>query len=576
MDGWLTIGTKIDDSGFKNQLEELEDETNSKAIDITDQVQKEVNEMFKQIAQDYGEETANLVKRTSEILEEFRGLTADKEIISSDDIKNIEILRKEMESINNQLQKTIGTKFYIKGLNDFKKETLDINAKLKDVGNSIMGVIKKIGKWSLALLGIRAMYGFIRNAVNQVAQEDQTLQTQIQYINYAIGTALKPVLEFVLNIIYKIIAGIGAIIKLITGVNIFAKATADNFVRANSGASALKKTLAGFDEMNIIGGGGTGLLGDINADIGNLRDLASEVEKTTSKIKEWFTKPLPTREELEGNAEIYKNAWIKVGNFLGLGVIFNEFKQRLNELKEQLKPIWQPVIDSFNETISRIKILLKPFTDYLDEHFIKPIRDKFSNWKEDFLKKYAKFINKLIYGANMFLQYFGIQIDYIDEESALTGKDIEKNIGGALDKTMKKAEEAYKPFDTLYGKLKELTNKTWNIVTNFVISGKDKLNQQLNPLRQSLASIGIKLPYLAKGGIINMPSRGVPVGGAIAGERGMEGVIPLTDSQQMAMLGEAIGKYISMNATVPVYIGNRLVLREMKRIEAEENFAYNR
>ena len=54
----------------------------------------------------------------------------------------------------------------------------------------------------------------------------------------------------------------------------------------------------------------------------------------------------------------------------------------------------------------------------------------------------------------------------------------------------------------------------------------------------------IKIPRLAKGGIINLPGRGVPVGSAIGGERGQEGVIPLTDSQQMALLGEAIGKYI--------------------------------
>lgn len=86
----------------------------------------------------------------------------------------------------------------------------------------------------------------------------------------------------------------------------------------------------------------------------------------------------------------------------------------------------------------------------------------------------------------------------------------------------------------------------------------------------------LKLPRLAKGGIINMPGRGVPVGGAIAGERGAEAVIPLTDSQQMALIGEAIGKYVNINATVPVYVGNRQIAREIKRINAENDFAYNR
>ena len=83
------------------------------------------------------------------------------------------------------------------------------------------------------------------------------------------------------------------------------------------------------------------------------------------------------------------------------------------------------------------------------------------------------------------------------------------------------------------------------------------------------------LPRLAKGGIVNMPSRGVPIGGAIAGEKGAEGVIPLTDSQQMALLGEAIGRYITINATIPVYAYNRQVAREVRKIEANRSFATN-
>ena len=50
----------------------------------------------------------------------------------------------------------------------------------------------------------------------------------------------------------------------------------------------------------------------------------------------------------------------------------------------------------------------------------------------------------------------------------------------------------------------------------------------------------LTFPRIGKGGIINLPNRGVNIGGTICGELGAEGVIPLTDSQQMALLGEAI------------------------------------
>ena len=83
------------------------------------------------------------------------------------------------------------------------------------------------------------------------------------------------------------------------------------------------------------------------------------------------------------------------------------------------------------------------------------------------------------------------------------------------------------------------------------------------------------LPRLKVGGIVNMPNRGTLVGGAIAGESGREGVIPLTDSQAMETLGEAIGRYINLNATIPVYVGNRQIAREIKRINTENDFAFN-
>ena len=84
------------------------------------------------------------------------------------------------------------------------------------------------------------------------------------------------------------------------------------------------------------------------------------------------------------------------------------------------------------------------------------------------------------------------------------------------------------------------------------------------------------LPKLAPGGIINQPGRGVPLGSAIGGERGAEGVIPLTDSQQMALLGEAIGRYITVNANIINTMNGRIISRELQKVQNESDFAYNR
>ena len=59
------------------------------------------------------------------------------------------------------------------------------------------------------------------------------------------------------------------------------------------------------------------------------------------------------------------------------------------------------------------------------------------------------------------------------------------------------------------------------------------------------------------------------------GERGAEGVIPLTDSQAMETLGEAIGRYININATVINKMNGRTISRELKKIISNQDFAYN-
>ena len=55
-----------------------------------------------------------------------------------------------------------------------------------------------------------------------------------------------------------------------------------------------------------------------------------------------------------------------------------------------------------------------------------------------------------------------------------------------------------------------------------------------------------------------------------------EGVIPLTDSQQMALLGEAIGRYITVNANIINTMNGRIISRELQKVQNESDFAYNR
>lgn len=83
------------------------------------------------------------------------------------------------------------------------------------------------------------------------------------------------------------------------------------------------------------------------------------------------------------------------------------------------------------------------------------------------------------------------------------------------------------------------------------------------------------LPRLAVGGIVNMPNKGTMIGGAIAGESGREGVLPLTDQEAMAELGREIGKNVLVNLTNITSMNSRVISRELKTIQNENQFAYN-
>ena len=86
----------------------------------------------------------------------------------------------------------------------------------------------------------------------------------------------------------------------------------------------------------------------------------------------------------------------------------------------------------------------------------------------------------------------------------------------------------------------------------------------------------ISLPRLAKGGIVNMPGKGINYAGANIAERGAEGIVPLTDTAQMELLGSAIGKYITVNLTNVTELDGRTIARKVSEVSNNTNFLLNR
>ena len=123
------------------------------------------------------------------------------------------------------------------------------------------------------------------------------------------------------------------------------------------------------------------------------------------------------------------------------------------------------------------------------------------------------------------------------------------------------------------------------LVNTLVVGGVNKIIDGINSVgkyvgitigRIDKMSIPRFRPRLAKGGIVNMPGKGVPLGGATIGETGPEGVIPFTDQAQMQMIGEEIGKWVTINVTNVTQLDGRELSRKVEKISANRQFANGR
>jgi hypothetical protein len=134
--------------------------------------------------------------------------------------------------------------------------------------------------------------------------------------------------------------------------------------------------------------------------------------------------------------------------------------------------------------------------------------------------------------------------------------------------------------ETVSGAFKSVVNGVLGAIENILNSPIRAINGLIGVINQvpgvNLNKLNtFNLPRLAVGGIVNMPNKGTLVGGAITGESGREGVLPLTDSQAMSELGYEIGKNVTVNLTNITEMNGRIIGRELKRVQSQQDFAFN-
>lgn len=634
--GYLTLGAELDTKDFERELKQAE-------ADLR-RFKAEGDKLAKQ-----------KVKAEADVVEAERTLQLTKEqftenlkLVSTQEEKNallkeqnyllgimeagIEGFKQDLEDINTKIKNNNEAQEGTNAKIDKLKSKLDnikgfekIKASLNSISDKISGIIKKAVKWGLAIFSVGSMVSLVRNAMSTITQYDTQLATNIEYIRWALAMALKPVVEYIVNLAYKLLGILRYIIKLLFNYDIFAKAgteafrkakentsgIAKNIGKATKNAKELNKQLASFDEMNILGDnvkqagdtGGTGGVGgegitmpsleipeitDIKIDWGKIWDtiehgLGIIKTKIAPKIQDFFTN---IGRNFYDNASGWTtplsntfgdffvtlgyNAKLSIGGigdvFVGLvktvrGLFTGDLPTIASGMFQTLGGIFQMGVGSLGIMFN---VLATPFR--LAFNTMMEIARVFFDWLSKQTGIKALKWDNLMVGL-------GNTIDKIKSKFNVLKTNIGtifKNIGTSIGNMFKSAFTSI--FNKLVSAIESRLNKPINAINKMI----NTINKIL-PKNQKLSKLStIKLPRLAKGGIVNLPGSGVPIGTAIAGERGKEGVIPLTDSQQMALLGEAIGKYITINANITNTMNGRVISRELQKIQNDDNFAYNR
>lgn len=570
MDGYIKIGTEIDTTDFDAEIRYIENQM------------EEIEHKLKQA--DMGFEVGDVNK-----------LEAQYSRLSKQLVK--------MVAKQNELGKT-----------DFSglKNSID------DIGNSVSKTVRKVGQWALAIFGIRSAYLAVRGAMSTLSQYDDQMAVNVEYIRYALANALKPVIETLINLAYKLLTYTNYIAKAWFGVDLFAKSSSKSFNEAKNGlkgatkqAKELNKQLAGFDEMNILqengsttaggGGGGTPL---------PTFDLATPEDIPIPGWIKWIgdngDKIIAILTGIATSLTLLKFGLSGIKS-LGIGIAITGIILLIEDVIKFIKdPSWGKFISILGDIAIAIGGIMIATGNWwglfivIIGGIVKLVAENWDKIKDILIGVAQWIINNVvtpvinIFGTIWNSLINGAKNAYNGVKTAFSGlANFFKTI---FTKAWNNVKAVFSTGGKVFTGIKDGILSSFKKIVNTLIDGINKvvkipfdgINNSLKaikninilgkkPFKGLIGTISVpKIPHLAKGGIINMPGRGIPIGNAIAGEKGKEGVIPLTDSQQMALLGEAIGKYININATIPVYVGNRQVARELQKINTQSDFAFNR
>lgn len=628
-DGYLKIKTKIDNSGVDKEIQNLENkikrlqESNLDNFNQEKELQSKVDkyeELIRKV-EDYKNKISELqtikdgnlvITNPSELAELQISLNeANTEIAKQESGMN-KVYTKLKQIKQKQVENNQKISEYQEKIDQI--ETNKIKSGIDSVGKSLQTQIGKISKMAMAVAGVRTAWAGVRKIMSLVQQYNPQISADLEYMGYAIAQIFLPIAQKLVSILYTILNYVNAIMTAWFGINLFSNSGVKNFQKISKNAKEINKSLAGFDEMNI--------LQDNNSSSPNSAtpsmDLSEGMQGAVPTWLQWIVDNKELILTILGGIGAAILA-IKLGlsgiQGLGIGMMIVGIISTIQNLIKYLQdPSWDnfgKIITSIGVAILGLGLIIGNVPLIIAAAIVIIVGLIVSNW-ENIKNVFQKGIDWLTNLQEKVMNWFMENLDSIGDKFGVIGQ----LIIGIIVQTFNYVVEVIKGsinivisvFDGLYTGIKQIFDGIIMIFkgdfkNGFISIGKgilniligiingfiSGLNTILYPIRGLISSAGKilgkswtissvsipKIPLLATGGIVDLPRRGVNIGGAIAGEAGAEGVIPLTDQRAMETLGETIGRYITINANITNTMNGRVISRQLQQIKNEENFAYN-
>lgn len=256
---------------------------------------------------------------------------------------------------------------------------------------------------------------------------------------------------------------------------------------------------------------------------------------------------------------LFKEAW------KGIVEIFKDigkwFEERYEDIKKALFDVAKWFEDKFNEAKQNVIGAFENIGIWFNDKW-KEIKNFLSNIPGWFKEKFQEAYDGITGIFRNIGNFFGGLWDTIKEKFSALGTTIGDAIGGAV---------------------KSGINGVLSMIEGTINTGIRMINGAIG-LINLIPGVKIDkltlldIPRLAKGGIVNNPGPGINMGSYIAGERGPEAVVPLTDSQFIKDFALEIAKYLNGNdqpVNIVLKIGDKEFYKWLINMKKKYDFVTN-